>query len=496
MRSIHYYMKLFVVWASLCLMVISGQAQEKVDRNMSPLRWKYDVKIKRSADGKTLQLSLHVDPMTRLEAQEVFAIYPSLVSADGNERIDLAPLGIAGRIRYKAIMRSKVLSENFRTSLFDDKLHSFLEVQKQGISLWESVPFERWMADGYVMVREELSGCVDCGIQMNQGSVGLIDLPVFQEKDYVYEFIEPEKVTIHYYKDSFDCNVTFPVASYELRRAFANNGQELSRLEDFILRSLDIKGVELKEVCIEGFASPEGKSDYNRLLAEERSLALSNYISEKYPGLKKARVYRTVGAGEDWEGLRKLVDVSSLSNKDELLAIIDRYPTDTEREFVIRSLDNGRTYDILLKEFYPRLRRTTFHLSFDVRIYTQEELSEIFATKPECLSSREMYRLAEARLTRGENPLPVFQKAYEQFPEDTVAILNYANALLKYEKKADSALRVLNSIKNDRRALFPMAVACHIKGDWKRAEKLLEEAYKRGDDRAKAFYGERSYEQK
>ena len=78
--------------------------------------------------------------------------------------------------------------------------------------------------------------------------------------------------------------------------------------------------------------------------------------------------YRTVGAGEDWEGLKKLVGISPLSNKEELLSIIDRYPTDTERESAIRNLDNGRTYDILLNEFYPQLRRTTFRFSFDVRL--------------------------------------------------------------------------------------------------------------------------------
>ena len=143
------------------------------------------------------------------------------------------------------------------------------------------------------------------------------------------------------------------MASYELRKAFANNGQELARLEIFISRSLDIKGAELKEVLIEGFASPEGKAEYNRSLAEGRTLALSNYISGKYPGLKRAVTYRTVGAGEDWEGLKKLVGISPLSNKEELLSIIDRYPTDTERESAIRNLDNGRTYDILLNEFYP-----------------------------------------------------------------------------------------------------------------------------------------------
>ena len=157
-------------------------------------------------------------------------------------------------------------------------------------------------------------------------------------------------------------------------------------------------------------------------------------------------------------------------------------------------MDNGRTYGILLKEFYPQLRRTTFRFSFDVRVYTQEELPEIFATRPECLSSHEMYQLSEIYLMRGENPLPVFLKAYEQFPEDVVVTLNYANALLKYGKKADSALRVLNDVRNDSRALFPMAIAYHIKGDWRKAEELLKEAYKQGDDRTRAFYGEDAYE--
>ena len=94
------------------------------------------------------------------------------------------------------------------------------------------------------------------------------------------------------------------MASYELRKAFANNGQELARLEIFISRSLDIKGAELKEVLIEGFASPEGKVEYNRSLAEGRTLALSNYISGKYPGLKRAATYRTSVPGRIGRALK------------------------------------------------------------------------------------------------------------------------------------------------------------------------------------------------
>lgn len=406
----HYYIKLSAVCACLGLTAIFGQAQEVVERNLSPLHWRYDVRVKRSANGKSLRLSLHVDAMTRLESQDALVIYPSLVSASGDDRIDFAPVGIAGRIRYKAITRSKALGENSRTSRFDNELHPFSDIEEQGVSFQESVSFERWMTDAHVTVREELLGCVGCGIRENQGTVAVIDLPVFKEEDYAYDFLEPEKVAVKYYKDSFDSKVTFPVASYELSKAFANNGQELARLEEFISRSLEIKGAELKEVLIEGFASPEGKAEYNQSLAEGRTLALSNYISGKYPGLKKAATYRTVGAGEDWEGLKKLVGISPLSNKEKLLSIIDRYPTDTERESAIRNLDNGRTYGILLKEFYPQLRRTTFRFSFDVRAYTQEELPEIFATRPECLSSHEMYQLSEIYLMRGGKSSPSLPK--------------------------------------------------------------------------------------
>lgn len=98
---------------------------------------------------------------------------------------------------------------------------------------------------------------------------------------------------------------------------------------------------------IRGYASPEGKFDYNKVLAERRTRSLSDYVTKEYPQLQKAAVYQVTGMGEDWEGLRTGIKGSSLSNKEEILSIIDRYEIDTERETAIRKLDNGSTYDIL-----------------------------------------------------------------------------------------------------------------------------------------------------
>ncbi len=316
-------------------------------------------------------------------------------------------------------------------------------------------------------------------------------IPFFGAKDYVYDFIEPEKVLVKCYKDSFDCKVTFPVAQYGLRETFADNSQELAKLGQFVSESLKIKGAELKSVYIKGYASPEGDFDYNRSLAQRRTKTLSDYIANRYPALKKAVVYSAEGIGEDWEGLKAAVSGSNLANKDEILFIIEHNQNDMERESAIRELDNGRIYHILLKEFYPKLRRTTFSLSFDVRPYELEELSGVFETTPECLSQYEMYLLAELYASRSENPFSVYKRAYEQFPGDIVATLNYANALLKYGNDPDGALQVLDAVKEDSRSLFPMAIAYSLKGEWKRAESLLKEAAKYGNIHAATFFKNR-----
>ena len=64
----------------------------------------------------------------------------------------------------------------------------------------------------------------------------------------------------------FDCKVTFPVAQHDLRKTFADNRQELAGLGQFVSENLLIKGAELKDVYIKGYASPEGDFNYNKSL--------------------------------------------------------------------------------------------------------------------------------------------------------------------------------------------------------------------------------------
>ena len=444
-------------------------------------------RIRRVDDGCSLEVIFTVKPTVKMKGQEVVYIYPSYASKDGKYRVYLEPLCVAGEKRFKVIKRRKTLHNQKPNELDLGDIYSVKDLNACPLTIKKKFVFEPWMANGYISVEEKSYGCAECGLCENCSPIVLINLPFFEEKDYVYDFIEPEKEKVKCYQDSFDCQITFPVARHDIQKTFENNRLELIKLENFILGTLNIKGSELKEVCIKGYASPEGKFDYNKILAERRAQTFSDFISKEYPKLLKASIYKVIGSEEDWKGLRETIGASSLSNKKELLFIIDHNQSDAEREAAIKNLDKGKTYDILLKDFYPGLRRTTLVLNFDIRPYAAEELLEIFMMKPECLNQNEMYQLAALYVARNENPISIYKKAYEQFSGDIVVILNYAQALLKYEKDADRALQILEIIKNDPRSLFPMAIAYNMKGNWRKAEELLKEAAQKGNRHASAY---------
>lgn len=426
----------------------------------------------RSGDLERLEVRFSVAAgAERFPRQEAVYVFPAFVSADGRDSVALQPLCIAGGRRWKVIRRRKAL-HNYRPEHTGvGEILPARSMEDSSLTYVSTFPFERWMATGHIAVREKTYGCAECGVSEQSGTAARADIPLFGPKDYEYHFIEPHKV-VSRRETSLDLRVVFPWDKHVLLPAFADNSRELDRLDRFVAENTHIPGCKLTKVALAGYASPEGSFLYNKTLASRRTHTIAAYIARKYPRLKQAASYTEEGVGEDWEGLEKAVASSNLPEKRRTLAIIGRAASDTERETAIRALDGGKTYARLLKEIYPWLRRTTVSLTFDVRPYSDDELAEIFDSKSGRLSSYEMYRLALAREARGEDPLPVWRKACEQFPADTAAALNYANALLKHAGDADEALRVLQKVKGDPRALLPEAIARDMKGEWREAERL------------------------
>lgn len=120
----------------------------------------------------------------------------------------------------------------------------------------------------------------------------------------------------------------------------------------------DITGMS---VTIKGYASPEGKYEANDRLAKGRAKALKRYVEDLYHFDADASV--TEHVAEDWDGLRESVENLILTNRAELLAIIDDPELDPDTKDGRMKLRYPAKYAQLLKEAYPGLRYSDTGLS-------------------------------------------------------------------------------------------------------------------------------------
>lgn len=121
------------------------------------------------------------------------------------------------------------------------------------------------------------------------------------------------------------------------------------------------KAQYITQLRIEGNASPEGVTHLNERLAWERAEAVKRYIMTYYPYISPAKIV-AVGMGENWAGLRSLVEADYYTpRRESVLYIIDNvhahidYRTNISRKKSLMDLGTP-TWNYLLKHHIPLLR--------------------------------------------------------------------------------------------------------------------------------------------
>ena len=150
-------------------------------------------------------------------------------------------------------------------------------------------------------------------------------------------------------------SVRFRVNSHDIDRQFSSNAATLDDLIDAIsLVCCDCDSLsQLDHISIVGYASPEGTEEHNNELAVSRATALRDYVKDSLH-IDEGR-FRLVSGGEDWQGLRTLVEKSDMRLKDRIIDIIDNAPRD-ERKQLLARLDNGRAWTSIHDVLFPQLR--------------------------------------------------------------------------------------------------------------------------------------------
>jgi hypothetical protein len=165
----------------------------------------------------------------------------------------------------------------------------------------------------------------------------------------------------------------FRVDRWEVEEGYMDNPECLSRLDSVLSPLLaDSRRYRLDGLHVTGYASPEGPRDHNQTLSERRAESFSAWLCRRYR-LEPERVSRS-GGGEDWDGLRRMLDTDSLfSWRGEVLLLVRRYALSEVRKRKLQELDGGRAWRELLDRMYPYLRSMEVEIRYTVLPPEKEE---------------------------------------------------------------------------------------------------------------------------
>ena len=68
--------------------------------------------------------------------------------------------------------------------------------------------------------------------------------------------------------------------------------------------------------------------------------------------------------GEDWKQFEKDIEVSDLPERNEILSILRTVSDSNQRKSRLKSLNKGKTFEILLREYFAELRRVSCRIRY------------------------------------------------------------------------------------------------------------------------------------
>lgn len=439
--------------------------------------------------GRTVSLQMAVDlSKTKINTQHTVALTPVLVSADDSREVAFPPIVIDGGTRHKVYLRAQRLESVDLPPYHDDEAQVIIrrKGKEQGYDYTASVPYERWMLDGRVEIREEVHGCTNCGEGKSERQLWTGVLPPYVP-EYRLDSIAPAPEPVKMRAENRTARLQFRQDSYNILPEYKDNRAELDTVSNSIMLVKNNADVKITGIYITGYASPEGSEAHNLKLSENRAKALADYI-RRHDAISSDLLH-VDWKGEDWEGLvRVLGDYPNLLKRDSVYAIIERYPN--ERDFCelqLRKLVPPTIYHRLLTELYPVLRRNEYRIEYNVRNFDLEEAKRQIETRPDLLSLSEMYKVAGSYGKGSPEYDKVMAVAVRYFPTSPAALNENALSAIALEEY-DAAIELLEKSETAAQTaelLNTLGVAYAKAGQYDKAEDAFRRAAEAGSETAR-----------
>lgn len=249
------------------------------------------------------------------------------------------------------------------------------------------------------------------------------------------------------------------------------------KLMDYIVAANANERVDLKNLEVSSYASPDGALELNDKLAQKREGSATTYITKT---LKKSNVEAVANdafitkkyTAEDWDGFKKLMETSNIQDKELILRVLAMYSDPAVREKEIKNI--SAAYKVIADEVLPKLRRSKLTVNVDNIGYSDEELKELFKTDPDKLKLEEILYTATL-FTDLRAKLDVYTKASANYPTCFRAANNigYVDILLGNADDAQVALEKAKALQANDVVNNNLGCVALMKGDLTKAQELF-----------------------
>ena len=269
-----------------------------------------------------------------------------------------------------------------------------------------------------------------------------------------------------------EAGIKFLVNQANLRKSELQNNsiQEFVRMLKRI--NQDRERLNLRNVEVKAYASPEGGFTFNDKLANKRQATGETYVKGQ---LKANKISTGIDAGytaQDWDGFQRLVQASNIQDKDVILRVLSMYKDPQERETQIRNMSEG--FRELAFAILPELRRARLIINYETIGRSDDEITAQYKQDASKLTADELLYLAT--LVDENEQAKVYETTAKLYDKDYRAYNNLATLAIKKGDK-ETALRYLEQAlridSNASEALANMGLLYLSEGNIEEAERNI-----------------------
>lgn len=304
-------------------------------------------------DGRNVTVTFEVDTdHTDIPNLRKEVILPFIYN--GKDTLYLDPMEIYGKGRFKRERQINAINGDKDWALSDNQT-----LKNGGVYIYEAqVPLKRWMKSAVLGIRRQMVGCA-CEKDMTEEDIAQASL--FEEPQ-----LPPRRLPEYSLSDltrewdfgQDQLEIVFKVSRIEIDSSVFNNEVTFAKILKAVDKIHSNPAYKIDKIEVAGYASPEGRPDFNNWLGYNRALALINYIIKQRPEYNLTMDhFRIVNGDENWEGLKWALQNYELEYKDRVLAIInDQTLPSEQKKDKIKRIDHGKTWKKMLDDIYPYLR--------------------------------------------------------------------------------------------------------------------------------------------